>query len=165
MGDGVQIATVHHIRCETRGTLNSVKICNACKQEKNLTEFNKKGSGHQPYCRACDNQRSRDRYHANPEDHKKSVLTRNRLRRLEIKEQIKKAKSVPCLDCGVSYPPYVMDFDHVVGTKLDNVANLVSKIVSDDRLTIEIEKCEVVCSNCHRIRTYNRQSQVTQLAE
>ena len=36
------------------------------------------------------------------------------------------------------------------------VASLVSKGCSDARLLEEIEKCDVVCANCHRMRTYRR---------
>lgn len=62
-------------------------------------------------------------------------------------------KSVPCADCGCTYPPYVMDFDHLSDKKF-----LISKCYKTNihRLMEEISKCEVVCSNCHRIRTYNR---------
>lgn len=64
-----------------------------------------------------------------------------------------KYKDVPCMDCGQRFPPYVMDFDHV-GEKRGNIA----KMATSPRKAVlaEIAKCEVVCSNCHRIRTYNR---------
>ena len=61
----------------------------------------------------------------------------------------------PCMDCKISYPYYMMDFDHVRGTKQANVAELINTL-SKKRLDEEIAKCEVVCSNCHRARTYLR---------
>lgn len=61
----------------------------------------------------------------------------------------------PCMDCKVSYPYYMMDFDHVRGQKHSNVAELINTL-SKKRLDEEIAKCEVVCSNCHRARTHNR---------
>lgn len=62
-------------------------------------------------------------------------------------------KSVPCADCGQRYPPHVMDFDH-----LRDKVNDVSKMHSWSTGTLlrEIDKCEVVCSNCHRKRTHER---------
>lgn len=71
---------------------------------------------------------------------------------------IEEAKSSPCLDCGIKYPPYVMDFDHRPSeTKSFTISeNILSK--SDDLLILEIQKCDVVCANCHRIRTHNRRS-------
>ncbi len=61
----------------------------------------------------------------------------------------------PCLDCGINYPYYVMDFDHVRGQKHANVMELVSTL-SKKKIDEEIPKCEIVCSNCHRIRTHIR---------
>jgi len=61
----------------------------------------------------------------------------------------------PCIDCGINYPYYVMDFDHVRGVKHANVMELVSTL-SKKRIDQEIAKCEIVCSNCHRIRTHMR---------
>jgi hypothetical protein len=61
----------------------------------------------------------------------------------------------PCVDCGINYPYYVMDFDHVRGVKHANVMELVSTL-SKKRIDLEIAKCEIVCSNCHRIRTHIR---------
>lgn len=65
------------------------------------------------------------------------------------------AKALPCADCGKQYPPYVMDFDHVRGTKVEALA-LLAQHSSEARLREEIAKCEVVCANCHRERTYQR---------
>ena len=61
----------------------------------------------------------------------------------------------PCLDCGISYPYYVMDFDHVRGKKHKNVMELIPTL-SKKKIDEEIAKCELVCSNCHRIRTHIR---------
>lgn len=61
----------------------------------------------------------------------------------------------PCLDCGKFYPYYVMDFDHVRGQKHKNVMELIPSL-SKKKIDEEIAKCEVVCSNCHRIRTHMR---------
>ncbi len=63
----------------------------------------------------------------------------------------------PCMDCKISYTFYMMDFDHVRGTKQANVAELINTL-SKKRLDAEIAKCEIVCSNCHRVRTHMRKS-------
>jgi len=67
----------------------------------------------------------------------------------------------PCADCGKIYPPYVMDFDHVRGVKVRNIARIVKDGCSREMLDEEIAKCELVCSNCHRIRTHTRDSTTT----
>lgn len=66
------------------------------------------------------------------------------------------AKARPCADCGVQYPPYVMQFDHrEPKTKLFVIgASLFSRSLS--AVLAEIEKCDVVCANCHFQRTWER---------
>jgi lysyl-tRNA synthetase class I len=64
----------------------------------------------------------------------------------------------PCMDCKEYYPYYVMDFDHVRGKKHKNVMELIPTL-SKKKIDEEIAKCEVVCSNCHRIRTHIRKTQ------
>lgn len=62
-----------------------------------------------------------------------------------------------CADCGIRSPhPEIYDFDHVRGEKVAGVADLLTS-GSWDAFIAEIEKCEVVCANCHRIRTKSRQ--------
>lgn len=64
------------------------------------------------------------------------------------------AKQVPCADCGESYPPFVMDFDHRGDKEFD--IGMAPTRVSMSRLLAEIAKCDVVCANCHRFRTFAR---------
>jgi len=79
---------------------------------------------------------------------------RSRERNVAIVLAIKEGK--PCADCGLTFPPYVMDFDHPDDNKHDNVSRMANTTVSVKRLLDEIAKCVLVCSNCHRIRTHNR---------
>lgn len=75
-------------------------------------------------------------------------------RRATIRDFIHTLKAVPCVDCRVSYPPCVMDFDHRPGTvKLFNVSRAGKTLA---QVTAEAAKCDVVCSNCHRLRTWGR---------
>jgi hypothetical protein len=92
-------------------------------------------------------------YRKNRELHLERVLRVTRRQREFTKQFVDRAKQRPCLDCGVCYPPYVMDFDHVRGVKTAVLSRLRTARGSWSKLVAEIEKCEVVCSNCHRIRT------------
>lgn len=67
------------------------------------------------------------------------------------------AKAGGCVDCGHvdTDHPEVFDFDHIGDDKSANVGRFVTKGSVDDLLA-EIAKCEVVCANCHRIRTRTR---------
>ena len=66
---------------------------------------------------------------------------------------IAEAKNVPCTDCGKQFPTCCMDFDHLDGTiKEYNIGQSLGRLGMPG-LAKETAKCEVVCSNCHRIRT------------
>lgn len=80
------------------------------------------------------------------------------LRRDEYHALVAKIKDRPCADCGCRYPPYVMDFDHREGTaKKRGVSKMVNHGgIALKAILVEIDKCDLVCSNCHRIRTYRR---------
>lgn len=80
-----------------------------------------------------------------------------RAHRLRLRAFINNAKDRPCVDCGHSFPVECMDFDHVRGKKSFNLAHVVRQIKSYAAIEIEIMKCDVVCANCHRIRTRKMQ--------
>jgi 5-methylcytosine-specific restriction endonuclease McrA len=60
----------------------------------------------------------------------------------------------PCKDCGKVFHPVAMDFDHVHGKKKFSIGS--SNMSSWQSVLNEISKCEIVCSNCHRVRTLMR---------
>lgn len=65
-----------------------------------------------------------------------------------------------CADCGYNKHPAAMEFDHLPGTKkLFNISEQVGN-KSVESLWSEIAKCEVVCANCHAIRTTERRERV-----
>lgn len=71
-----------------------------------------------------------------------------------VQAYLRGLKSEPCTDCGVSYPYYVMQFDHIRGDKAFGLASGVK--VSMRKLQSELAKCELVCANCHAERTHQR---------
>ncbi len=66
------------------------------------------------------------------------------------KKIIKDAKAVPCGDCGKQYPSHVMDFHHNNDNKTLSITR--GLLVGEKRLRSEINKCMVLCANCHRLR-------------
>lgn len=88
---------------------------------------------------------------------KRTYYNYKRVRKDNLKDWFKELKSGPCADCGNKFPFPCMDFDHRDGTtKTRNVAILVGDGYSKTRILEEIAKCDLVCANCHRIRTQNR---------
>jgi hypothetical protein len=87
----------------------------------------------------------------------------NKQKYIEKKNQYKEAlrakvreikESNPCSDCGVGYPYFVMDFDHL--EQKEGMISYYAKTGRSGALKRELEKCEVVCANCHRARTHKR---------
>jgi hypothetical protein len=77
--------------------------------------------------------------------------------RVRKREHIAKLKAeATCPDCKQHYPAPAMDFDHVRGQKVRAISGMVSGGYGWDALLEEIAKCEIVCANCHRIRTAAR---------
>jgi len=81
---------------------------------------------------------------------------RNRWRyHADILDQL---RSVPCADCGGTFAPCAMDFDHRDATsKVAGVTRMVGR-ASLERILAEVAKCDIVCANCHRLRTFERRS-------
>jgi hypothetical protein len=69
---------------------------------------------------------------------------------------INSIKSQPCKDCKIIYAPYCMDYDHINDNKSGNVSQISQSANSIKDILYEIDKCELVCANCHRQRTHSR---------
>ena len=89
------------------------------------------------------------------EKNKEQYKARNKTSKELCLKIIREAKAGPCMDCGQSYPYYVMDFDHRDPSQKSGNINEVM-LTGERRLREEIDKCDVVCSNCHRKRTHGR---------
>lgn len=88
------------------------------------------------------------------ENNKQQYKDNAKKKETSIQHFLAGVKSWPCVDCGVSYPSYVMQFDHRPGlTKLYTPARLC-KTGSWHTTIEEIMKCEEVCANCHMERTH-----------
>lgn len=96
---------------------------------------------------------SKRHYYAN----KSKYLTRNQEYRKYINDFVRNIKEkTPCADCGLNYPYYVMDFDHLEKQSKSNIVSFLAKTGRIGALKQELTKCEVVCANCHRARTHKR---------
>jgi hypothetical protein len=136
---------------------DGMKICSTCLLEKACGEFYRKGGRLQSKCKDCQRAYFRLYYREN----RQLFITKNRLnknrQRRRLRAILLRVKQRPCQDCGGTFHPWVMELDHRAGTvKTAAVANMVSKGCTDARLLEEIDKCDVVCANCHRMRTYRR---------
>ena len=129
--------------------------CGRCDQVKPVDEFHRRGAdGRQTWCKVC-----RQAYDA--EYHRATWGTarreQKRARQREFAAWFRALKDGrPCTDCGGIFDPAVMQWDHLPGMeKRANVSDLARK--GSRRLVLaEVEKCELVCANCHALRTVRR---------
>lgn len=119
-----------------------MKQCTQCQIEKPLDEFYKqvqKGKNGQSWnCRDSMCISCRSLYASE--------------RRRNVKEQAVKYLGGICKDCKKRFPPYVYDFHHLDPNKKDfSIGKQAKKF---DSIKAELEKCILLCANCHRIRHY-----------
>lgn len=121
--------------------------CNICQAVKPAREFRRHAGatgGRIANCRECRDVRDRP-----------AQVKRRRLKYDRVRRYVDAQKARPCSDCGGRFPPECMDFDHVRGTKSFGIGGRGSGQTLE-RLADEVAKCEVVCANCHRIRSRKR---------
>lgn len=94
----------------------------------------------------------RKRYTADPEKYREYDRKRSEKRR----QLVRKFKDVPCTDCGVKYHYSAMQFDHLKDKKFAVAVGKDHRAIN--KLLEEIRKCEVVCANCHAIRSWERKT-------
>lgn len=131
-----------------------MKLCPKCGVTKDEELFSKDSSrpdGLQSLCKSCKTALSAQHYLNNKEHYIKS---RNAFRK-KTKCAYYKLKKAPCKDCQKSFSYYIMHFDHVKGVKIASVSECLRNKGLAAALE-EIDKCDLICCNCHHNRTYQR---------
>jgi hypothetical protein len=87
--------------------------------------------------------------------HRDAELDRVKKRQAATLAWLRDVRCRPCDDCGGSFRPYVMDFDdRDPAKKLFAITTGSAQLMSRQKLVVEIEKCDIVCANCHALRTF-----------
>ena len=116
------------------------KICTSCKEEKNINEFyiqkyRKNGSS---YCKSCFNN---------------FCIERWKKRKIKAIEYL----GNECVDCKTPHPKYpssVYEFHHL-DPSIKDYTWVKLRLKSWDKIKDELNKCVLLCANCHRIRHHN----------
>jgi hypothetical protein len=88
---------------------------------------------------------------------KQAYKDRANRRKEELRQYLRKMKEAgSCADCEKKYPYYVMEYDHLDSEKKTRCVSISVNYGSFKTLQKEIDKCELVCSNCHKERTHQR---------
>lgn len=135
------------------------KRCSKCKRRRGFVKFSKSSAKKDGYCHNCKDCQ-KEYYKAHYNNNKPYYKERKRVYRDKLKSLTRLLKDVPCNDCNKKYPYYVMDFDHLEpNEKSFSISCMQAQGgVSMKKFIAEINKCEVVCSNCHRERTHGERS-------
>jgi len=132
------------------------KKCDHCKKYKDEEEFNWKfkalGVRHKT-CRECMKPFRKNWYEGDAHDrHLANVKERKDAARLVAREYVYQYLSThPCIECGET-DPMVLEFHHR-DEKDKSVSVLTAAGYSTATIQAEIDKCDVLCANCHRRRT------------
>jgi hypothetical protein len=134
-----------------------LKKCSRCKKNKILSEFylqTASKDGYARHCIICAKEYKKENYQLN----KATIIARNALVQKKHRAKAKiwyeaLKESIPCADCKKKYPACVMDYHHLRDKKY-NLAYMVKSGFSHQTILIEIDKCVLLCANCHRIRTH-----------
>jgi len=138
-----------------------MKTCIECKIEKNIEEFpwrNKTKNMRVGRCNLCHNKWYRE-YFAKPDNRKKQVKRVSHINKRQIEEARKYVfeflKNNACIDCGEKNP-IVLEFDHKNPKDksfIISAALCTKSYITVDLVKNEMQKCDVRCANCHRIKT------------
>jgi hypothetical protein len=134
-----------------------MRVCGRCKEKKAPDEFawRRKSRGQRDnYCRACRTAYKHEHYSRNKQRYIDSA--RRRTERIIAERTaylVSFLREHPCVDCGES-DPLVLEFDHLREKRFSIGRGMRERPWK--AVLAEIEKCDVVCANCHRRRTNRR---------
>jgi len=135
-----------------------MKKCSKCQAPKELSEFGKNKNnlkdGTSSYCKECMRSYTKVDFENKKEYYKK----RMRLYKRQQNKWYRDLKeSLSCIKCGFSHPA-VIDFHHRdPKDKEFTISVEIYNGFSIERIMKEIEKCDVLCSNCHRIEHWENE--------
>ena len=132
-------------------------ICIKCKEDRKEIEFNwrKLNIVRNKTCKECHRKYLKAHYKLNKAKYKSKAQNNQKKYYIANRNKILQYLSDKrCIDCGIDNI-LVLEFDHVSSNKSDNVCSMLRSF-SWLSILSEINKCDIVCSNCHQIRTHKR---------
>lgn len=120
-----------------------MKICGRCKRNLKESNFHKRGEGLQSICKSCRKEDDKHQYSSNG---KKEKLIEQQDRNRKIVNEIK--NNSKCKYC-IENDPVTFDFHHRNPEEKEFIiAYMMNQ--NTERLLKEINKCDIICANCHR---------------
>lgn len=132
-----------------------MKICPKCTLEKNKEEFPIRQNGKpNSWCKKCHNSHTKKVRDSNIEERNRRAQYLRKIKREELRQVIfNYLKDKGCITCGEA-DRVVLDFDHKDQKEKEfSISEGLARVYSKQKVLKEIEKCDVLCSNCHRRKT------------
>lgn len=143
-------------------------MCKPCKKEaliiNSRKHYAKIQSERKRYCKSCDVEIisgrtycdvcARNRTREKRITHDRANTENRRLKGVNLKRKAVEYKGGKCIDCGLQTDKYIVYDFHHLDPKLKDVkiAEMIHKRKNFEVIKIELDKCVLLCSNCHRIR-------------
>lgn len=147
--------------------VRNMKTCSKCETEKAYDAFYKRvrsTDGYSPWCKQCHKEYDQVRWAAKDGIERERKRLNEEARRNRLRNELfAYLKEHPCVDCSEA-DIVVLEFDHLRDKEF-NIADGFSRSYNWTRILKEIEKCEVVCANCHKRRTAKRGNWAKLLAQ
>jgi hypothetical protein len=130
------------------------QTCSICKNTKPILEFGKHSkykSGYRNQCKLCHNKRN----------NLSAATERTKRRRANVRQRNRRfiygyLQDKFCKDCGDARWQ-VLEFDHInPEDKKYEISQMVSSSHSIKTIQEEIDKCEIRCANCHKLKTMSQ---------
>lgn len=135
-------------------------ICCSCKQSKHSDEFpvsRKAKSGHGSKCLLCQREYHKQYYKKNTTETKTRISKHNKRYLIRNRQYIwDYLKTHPCIECNES-DPRLLEFDHL-NDKTMCVSQMMRTGYAIATINKEIEKCQILCVRCHRLKTASQQN-------
>jgi hypothetical protein len=134
-----------------------LRECTRCGERKPLSEFHRWRDDYQCWCKPCRREYAAAHYQRN----KARRQVQNKRRQAEFMAWYTSLKGGKrCADCGDAFHPVAMHWDHLPGEPKTADLAFLARRGSRQRVLEEIAKCELVCANCHAVRSLRRRDAV-----
>ena len=139
----------------------TMKRCTSCRLSKDVSEYfikNSKSGLLHSQCKSCYKEYRKNYYREHYAKYRNEYLTRAKQRRDKTREQFRNfikeyLSDKKCECCGIS-DPRVLEMDHISSeNKLFSISQGLRLGYKLADISLELQKCRVLCTNCHRIRT------------
>jgi len=142
-----------------------MKTCTVCSKVKLENDFyykNKSLGKLHSQCKMCYTEKRRsfykEHYHTYRNQYRARAIERKRRLKTIIRQaMLEYLRDKSCLQCGIS-DARVLEFDHIDPTvKSFNIAQGITRTLRWENILVEISKCQILCANCHKIKTAEQQ--------